>query len=81
MDGKNVNDVVTTAIEKAKDNHQFSQDLIKYVQYILLSSCPKDKTSELKKFLQTGNMKDLLEFGTQYLPDFNKQIVDYINSY
>lgn len=77
----NVNQIVTTAVGKGKENPQFTEDLIKYIQYVLLFSCPQDKSKQLKQFLQTGNMKDLLEFGTYYIPDFNKQIVEYINSY
>ena len=77
----NVNQIVTTAVEKAKGNPKFTKDLIKYVQYILLSTCPQDKSSQLNQLVETGNMKDLLEFGTQYTPDFNRIIVKYINSY
>lgn len=77
----NVNQIVTTAVEKSKKDPQFSQDLMKYVQYLTLSSCPKVKIEELKQILQTGNMKTLLEFGTQFISDFNKQIVGYMNSY
>lgn len=77
----NVNQIVTSAVEKAKENLQFAEDLIKYIQYILLSSYPQDKSNQLNQFIETGNMKDLLEFGTQYIPDFNKRIVAYINSY
>lgn len=77
----NVNQVITTSIKKSKDKPQFIEDLMKYVQYLTLSSCPDDKTAELKQILQRGNMKTLLEFGTQFISDFNKQIVEYINSY
>lgn len=77
----NVNQVITTSVEKSKDNPQFTEDLMEYVQYLTLSSCPDDKTAELKQILQRGNMKTLLEFGTQFIPDFNKQIVEYISSY
>lgn len=76
-----INQIVTTAIEKSKKDPQFSQDLMKYVQYITLSSCPNDKSIELKQILQTENMKNLLEFGTKSIPNFNKQIVEYINEY
>lgn len=76
-----INQIVTTVIGKSKNDPQFSQDLMKYVQYVAFSSCPDDKTVELKQILQTGNMKNLLEFGTQFVPNFNKQIVEYINKY
>ena len=76
-----INQIVTRSIEKSKNNPLFTQDLMKYVQYLTLSSCPNDKTIKLKQILQTGNMKNLLEFGTQFIPDFNKQIVEYINGY
>lgn len=76
-----INQTVTTAINKAKANPQFSQDLMRYVQYIALSSCRQDKMAELKQILEQGNMKTLLEFGSESIPEFNQRIVAYINEY
>lgn len=76
-----INQVVTKAIEKAKENPQFTEDLMKYVQYITLRYCSQDRLPTLKQSLESGNMKDLLEFGTESVPNFNKQIVEYITNY
>ena len=77
----NVNKIVVSAIEKSKREPNFSQDLMNYVQYLSLSSCQQNKLPELKQILEEGNMKELLEFGSQSVPEFEKKIVEYINKY
>lgn len=76
-----LNQIVTTAIEKAKVNPLFAQDLMKYVQYLTLSNFSQDKLPELKETLEKGNMKDLLEFGSQTVPEFEKKVAEYVNKY
>lgn len=76
-----INQIVTSAIEKSKKDLQFSEDLIKFVQYTALTESPKEKIGELKQILEAGNMKDLLEFCSRSVPIFEQKIVDYISKY
>lgn len=76
-----VNQIVTVAVEKAKGNIQFTEDLMKYTQYLAIKSCPQDRLPILKQILEIGNMKELLEFGTELSPNFNEQISEYITKY
>lgn len=74
-----LNQIVEKAIEKAKNNPIFAEDLMKYIQYIVLSNNPQN--IELKNILEAGNMKDLLEFGSKNVSEFENKIVNYINKY
>jgi hypothetical protein len=76
-----INQIVSIAVEKAKENLQFAEDLMKYVQYLTIKSCPQDKIPNLKQILEIGNMKELLEFGAKLSSNYNKQIAEYIIKY
>ncbi|MEK6952077.1 MAG: hypothetical protein AABX29_03610 [Nanoarchaeota archaeon] len=77
----NINLLVTNAINKAKENPNFYDDLAKFVKLQALESIPKDRTQELQYVLSNKNLHELFKLVTKYSSDFPKQIINYINNY
>ena len=73
--------ILETAFEKASRNTQFAKDLVAFVKYLSLKRCPEEKLSDLEKVFKHGSLGDFFTFTSSFLPDFRKQIVEYIKQY
>lgn len=67
--------------EKAKKDPQFAQDFIKYVKYLSLKHCPDDKTADLNRIFEHGNIHDFMIFTENLIPEFDQKVIKYIKNY
>jgi hypothetical protein len=80
MDNK-LNTLLKLYSEKAKQTPQFGEDFIKYVKYLALKNCPDDKTADLNRIFEHGNIHDFMLFSVDLIPEFDQKVINYIKNY
>lgn len=78
---RNPSQILETALQKAKENTQFTRDLTKYAKYLAIKHCPEDRLPELEAVFKYGDLEDFFGLGSQFVPDFGKKIIDYTEEY
>lgn len=75
------NKIFNKAIDKAKTDQQFANDLASYAKYLALKFCPKDRLPELEIIFKDGTIKDFFDFASKIVPDFGEKILKYAGEY